>query len=479
MILNRIMQVKPGFSWPALICIIFIVSRLTAYACGVIFNMGFFTWGAQCLDIPLLQNKLWESIWYMHGQPPLFNLYIAAVINLFPDFLVKYVFQLCFLGFGLLHSLLLYKLLRELYIPMKICVLITLYFMLSPAAVLYENLFYYTQIELLLLTLSAWLLARFLKQQTFINAFLFFLTLAVLILTRSMFHWVWLLGFVMVLLALLPAHRNILLLAALIPLVLSGGWFYKNYVLYGKFASSSWLGMSLANVVKPQTGIAQKPRWKGIETYEDFIIPDTRFPGIEVLHTPYQSDSMVNLNYLPYLQVFDQFLEESVKKIKSEPGQYFYNVLKGHYLYFNPAANYDGLSDNRPKINIYAALYDLSFLNALYKRFTGKILYQPAFYIAIANILILLLSLRLCLLWVFSGNQEKRFHAFIMLYLLYNIAYIDFTGNFFEYSENVRFRFITIPSTLVLSGILLNYYLPHLSKFKWVKKFNNFNSLHK
>ncbi|MGZ5281845.1 MAG: hypothetical protein ACXWEY_06145, partial [Bacteroidia bacterium] len=398
--------------------VVFIISRVLAYLAGVFFYMGFFRWGPQCLDIPLLQNKLWESIWYMHGQPPLFNLYIASVINIFPAEIVKYIFQACWLGLGLLHSILLYKTIVYTGVGRKIALLAAMYFVISPAAILYENLFYYTQIELFMLTLSAYLLVKFIKFKSFKYSFLFFLSLAILILTRSMFHWFWLIGAVVLLLLMIPDKRKIILLACVFPVMLSGAWYLKNYVLYGKFASSTWLGMSLANVVKPTDGIAQIKRWENINAYKDFIEPDNRYPNIEVLHTPYQSDSMVNLNYLPYLQVFDQFMEVSVKNITTNPLSYLKNVFEGHVLFFSPASNYEGLSNNRETLKIYVTIYDMSFANALYRRFTGRNLYIPSFYIALINLLVFVLALRLCILWRFDKTAEKRLQFLIMIFLL-------------------------------------------------------------
>jgi hypothetical protein len=39
----------------------------------------------QIADLQLLRHHLAESLWWMHGQPPLYNLYIGVVVKCSPD----------------------------------------------------------------------------------------------------------------------------------------------------------------------------------------------------------------------------------------------------------------------------------------------------------------------------------------------------------------------------------------------------------
>ncbi len=64
---------------PAVIVVLaFIISRVLYYCLGVRFDTIplFYAW--QFLDVNLLQNRLIESVFYLHSQPPLFNLFLGA-----------------------------------------------------------------------------------------------------------------------------------------------------------------------------------------------------------------------------------------------------------------------------------------------------------------------------------------------------------------------------------------------------------------
>ncbi|MGZ5305052.1 MAG: hypothetical protein ACXWDO_13115, partial [Bacteroidia bacterium] len=57
-----------------LIAVVFILSRIIYYATGIRYDVDLFNWAPQVIDQQLLINNLWQSVWYMHGQPPFYNL---------------------------------------------------------------------------------------------------------------------------------------------------------------------------------------------------------------------------------------------------------------------------------------------------------------------------------------------------------------------------------------------------------------------
>jgi len=68
-----------------LLLALFVVSRIVYYLLGVRFDarpiLNFF----QFIDPELLKHRLLESLYYLHVQPPGFNLYTGIVLKLFPD----------------------------------------------------------------------------------------------------------------------------------------------------------------------------------------------------------------------------------------------------------------------------------------------------------------------------------------------------------------------------------------------------------
>ena len=72
--------------WALLVVVsVFAVSRLAAWAAGVRFDASILTWYWQFLDVELLRHDLARSLWYLHAQPPLFNLFLGSVLKLAPD----------------------------------------------------------------------------------------------------------------------------------------------------------------------------------------------------------------------------------------------------------------------------------------------------------------------------------------------------------------------------------------------------------
>jgi hypothetical protein len=87
---------------------LFIVSRIAIVLAGVDFDNAVVVNGQwQLINIELLKNRLLESLWYLHSQPPLYNLYTGIVIKLFPQ---QYglVFHAIHLFIGFISGWLLY-----------------------------------------------------------------------------------------------------------------------------------------------------------------------------------------------------------------------------------------------------------------------------------------------------------------------------------------------------------------------------------
>ncbi len=67
----------------------------------------------QALDTDLLRNDLLTSLFYLHTQPPLFNLFAGMIIKVFSDYAAQSV-CLVFLGRGVIQITTLLLLFRSL-----------------------------------------------------------------------------------------------------------------------------------------------------------------------------------------------------------------------------------------------------------------------------------------------------------------------------------------------------------------------------
>src|SRR5579863_7316064 len=64
---------------------IFACSRLGYFLAGIRFDARPLDRSYQLIDRRLLATRLWESLYYLHVQPPGFNLYAGIVLKLFPN----------------------------------------------------------------------------------------------------------------------------------------------------------------------------------------------------------------------------------------------------------------------------------------------------------------------------------------------------------------------------------------------------------
>ena len=112
----------------------------------------------QFLDPALLQHDLLSSLWYLHSQPPLFNLFLGLVLKTALD--PGLIFELCFRISGLLIPLCMYATLAILGANRIAAFLVTLFFMLNPSLILYESLLYYTHVEGVMIIGAVFFLAR-------------------------------------------------------------------------------------------------------------------------------------------------------------------------------------------------------------------------------------------------------------------------------------------------------------------------------
>jgi len=182
----------------------FVLSRIGHYVAGVRFDASSLPWFWQFIDPALLKASLGQSLWYLHSQPPAFNLFLGIIVNLFPGHETA-AFTSCYLLLGLVFAVTLFLLLRSFGLPDTLNVALTTIYVASPACVLYENWLFYTYPMTVVLLLATLFWHRFVSRGRFLDALALFVAAAVLAMTWSLFHLVWLLGLV---LALVLAARK-------------------------------------------------------------------------------------------------------------------------------------------------------------------------------------------------------------------------------------------------------------------------------
>lgn len=455
---------------------IFIVAQMLYIAAGVRFDALSLDWAWHYLDPELLRTRLLESIWYLHSQPPLFNLFLGVVLKLAPGY-EGLAFQLVYLGLGLSLYLAVFGVMRSLAVSRSVALLVSTLFMLSPSFVLYEHWLYYTFPIATLLAVSALLLQRLATTGQPRYAWGLFGLLAVLCGMRSLFH----LGYYLVvgagLLLFLPRYRRKLWLAILIPGLCLSLLYVKNFVLFGEFSASSWFGMSLWKISGRQLPHTQVKQWvaedklspvslievySGPEKYPAHYRSNNPYAHIPALAQLDKSTGAKNLNHFSIIAIASQYRHDAHYVLRHAPQSFLIGVAGASFGYFKTSSDLEFLERNKQQISHMDRLYNYLFY--------GKIPYnildsglvpitsdKPQFFFLFLLLglpLLLLNGLRLAL-GRRTASRFDRSQRLVIGYLCFNITYVALISSLFEIGENNRIRFSTDPLSIVLLGVAI------------------------
>jgi 4-amino-4-deoxy-L-arabinose transferase-like glycosyltransferase len=401
----------------------------------------------QYVDVSLLRKELFKSLFYLHSQPPLFNLLIGVVEKTTPD-QAGIIFHFLFIIIGLLTSLIMFKLLTEIGVNIYLSLVFTIFYLLSPATLLYENIFFYTYIIIFFLICASYYLVLFIhKQSKFKYALFHFLFLSLCVLTTSFFHFIWFLFLFGLLLLIKRDDWKIIIKAAILPLALILGLYIKNYLIFDSFSSSTWFGMNLSRITINELPVNEKKRLIQNGILSEFgkqqpflpvdsliILKDAKLDtitGIKVLDEQIKKSGFTNYNHFAYIKISESMLADALYVIINYPEIYYSGVKKAFMLYLDSPTKFNIFEQNTYKIKKYNRLFDaLIYGTSPYTKFG---------YISLISIpLMLILGVNL----IFRKETQNNVKI-ILFFLIFNVIYVMIIGNFFELGENNRFRYYT------------------------------------
>lgn len=432
------------------IVFIFFISRLLFFLAGVRFDISPMQWFWQFIDPQLLKTRFLESLFYLHGQPPGFNLLVGIGLKLFPHN-YHLVFNALFILIGLTIAISFYYLLRQLNLSNRLSLALVILFTINPATILTENLFFYDYPVILFLILSALFLLKFCQSRRLADAFVFFFLLCFLVLARSMFHLVWFLLLMVWLIGHYQKDRNKIMMAAIIPLFLVFFLYIKNFVIVHQFSANSWMGMGFAKLVLrayskdkikklvSEGKISQLSLIDPFSPLDKYPLEFQKSPktGIPLLDQATKSTGFINFNDLRYIRISNQYLKDSIVLIASNPNGYLRKLVDVYANYSYPASDIHLVKENAKPIKLYEGLYNL-------------IVYGGGLYIAFGFPLFIYFSLK----YVFQ-NKIKSPKRTVFMFMFFVVMYVFIIGNLFEIDENHRYRFITEPFILAVVGLLV------------------------
>jgi len=436
--------------------VVFIISRIIVMYFGIHMNYKAIFQYWQYLDMESLRNNLLQAVWYDHAQPPCFNLLLGIVVKLSGSY-APIIFELLFKLITLANCLLLLQILKRTVHNIYIPLLVSLVYLLSPATLLFEAELFYTTFISLLLLVSVYFLIRFQQEESLLNSCGIFIPLVILCLTRSMYHLVWLTTLSCIMLLYYRSRTGFtkLFISATIAILLVAGWYTKNYLIFGNFSSSSWIGMNMARNVFHDNEITDSSRIEAFEpfsklsVYKKFLSGnyEKRYRGLNDrdLLSEMKNDSFINENHIDYIEISKEYMQASKQYIKSHPATYLKNVLQSTIIFFTPATRYP-LAEEQSKKIIY---YDIAYSFNLSHFAVGK--QQRRIALTISAIPKLLIYMAVFFLLLRTAMQKRRIELFNIV-IICTIGFVFTVSSLLEHYENMRFRYETEPLFLVLAA---------------------------
>jgi hypothetical protein len=297
------------------------------------------------IDRELLLHDLGRSLWYLHAQPPLFNVFVAGMLRLPGNFARNYQYAnwLMALSFYLIA----YALMRCFGVRPGIATLATILLMVNPNAMWCENAVYYGVPLALLVAASALTFANALQRGSLGWLAATAMLVVILPLTRAFFTSVWcaialvLIGWAFA--KLHPEQKRKAFAAAALPFTLVIAFQIKQYVVFQQTLGSSWFGCNLAAMTAGMandkaTALAEHKvsplvlvyRNDPPETYMPYV--DVAPTGVPLLDQTRKSTGEPNFHHAIYIPVGRQYLRDTIWLIAHHPLKYLGNVVNSTYI---------------------------------------------------------------------------------------------------------------------------------------------------
>lgn len=482
-----IKKIEPLNAIP-LICIflVYTLSRIIFSYVGIRFDATPLTGAWQNIDPVLMKENLFQSLYYLHSQAPAFNAFLGTVVNLFPGN-ETLVFVAIYLLLGLSLPVSGFLIMTGLGVNRWLSTALVILFTISPPAILYENWLFYTYPIAAFLCVSVFFLHRFLQGQKIIDGLIFFALLAIVALSWSFFHLLWIGVVILSLLLFLfffdrrknggdfKQIRKVLLVSAL-PFLLTFSLYLKNYITFGSFSASTWMGMNLSRITYAHfpleerkkliaegkiSGITLIEPFRDLDSYRDYYAPALleKWKEVSVLSQKVKAGKEVNFNNIAYIDIAQQYLKDTKYIFSIHPEVYLKGIRQGAYIYVMPASSYSFLKGNAEHISFYQRVYDILFSWSFdAPRFPeGDSIFERSLFVMLMLPLLVVWGLCFSLQALRGKVKTDIALAYTIFFLCLTVVYVSIVGNSADFGENQRFRFVIDPMLLILLGAFLTH----------------------
>ena len=457
-----------------LLLAVFIVSRALYDQVGITFLGDTYRHYWQFIHQSLLRTDLWRSIFYLHSQPPLFNILTGIVLQIFPAHtqdMLHFVYYVA----GALFAISIYLLGVNLGFPDWVSWIVATLFMISPSTILYEHWFMYGYLIASALALSGVALYRFAQSQKMPWGILFFFLLACIALTWTLFHLIWMFAIFIMTLYLFQDRRKVML-AALLPLLIVFGWYAKNFLVFGEFTAGTWGGMNLANTTtfrlpeKERRQMIRSGELSKFAGYPPFrnpvvylkLLPDTPTTGIPVLDITEFPDGVLNYHHRVYLDASNYYLRDALHVLRIRPELYLRSVVQSLYIFFHSSSDFELIWGIRRPIQTWDVWWNRLFYG---QWLTDETPGERMAEISPLHVGWEIVASFLIAIWgtssYFWKNPDlmRKPHGLLLLFMITNVLYVTVVGNSIDIGENNRFRYVIDSFILLLTIHILYRYI--------------------
>ena len=427
----------------------------------------------QFMDPALLRADALRTLYWCHAQPPAFNAMLALTQKVCGDSTAGCL-DVGFLFTGLVLHCVLFSLMLRLLVPSSWAVGVTLVFAFTPASILFENWFFYTHPVACALALSGLFLHRTIDRGAPPrDVILFSLLLASIVLTRSLFHLIWLLAVVALFGCAASTSWRRVAACSVVPVLVCVATYAKNAIEFGTFSTSSWLGMSLARLAVEPLPLAERERmvelgelsWVStVEPYSALEEYPVEWRRVEswvidhpVLRDARKSTQGINLNHAAYLEISRSYFNDSLRLLVRRPDVYLASVGAAWMTFIQPPSIYNWLHANRQRIESYDAAWNRWFYGFSEGGCSTGINEGPRVAVTCLNTLgkvWVIFAAVVVAAAFFLGVRELRRAGgdpalgACLVFCSGTTLWVALVGNALELGENNRFRYMVEPLVL-------------------------------
>lgn len=404
-----------------------------------------------------LHDKLFETAFYFHAYPPGMNILAGLFLKLggaHAALLAEFAHG----GLGLMLANSLLFALRSFAVPRAPAFATATLFTLAPPTIYLEHIWLWEEWVAALLGLAAVLLFRALKRPSFPRLLAFFAVCSAISWIRSTFQLTWYFALVgLTLWFVSKTVRRRVVLAALGPLALLLGLYLKNWAFFGVFGASTAGGGNLTHVTVSRLPAETKADWirtgklspvaghsvyAGPSEYLAYVDPAQarQYPQVEIVqelerptvHAP-------NYNHWIYLPVNRLRERDAFTYLAERPRNYVSTTIEGIEQFFGPTTHWHPF-DKTERSPHHAHRLVLGKYERFYNRLLHRLpLEGPGIYV----------FLPIALIWgafqvrdhFRSRVRERRARTGLLVFALFQIAYVSATSMLFTIGESSRYRY--------------------------------------